>query len=75
MVKSNMGEKGFISAYRFTSHSITERNHSRNSNGGGTWKQGLMQRPLRSAAYWLNSLVEATTMNQSRLGGERECEQ
>ena len=32
---------------------IIEGNQDRNSNRKGTWRQDLMQRPRRSAAYWL----------------------
>jgi hypothetical protein len=32
---------------------ITEGSQSRNSSKTGTWRQKLMQRPWRDAAYWL----------------------
>jgi hypothetical protein len=35
---------------------ITKGSQNRNSNNTGTWRQELMQRPWRGAAYWLASL-------------------
>ena len=32
---------------------ITEGSQDRNSNKAGTWRQELMERPWRNAAYWL----------------------
>jgi hypothetical protein len=35
---------------------ITKGSQDRNSHRAGTWRQELMQRPWRGAAYWLASL-------------------
>jgi hypothetical protein len=48
VTKSNLGRKGFSD---FTWLFITEGREDRNWNWTGTWRQELMQRPWRSAAY------------------------
>ena len=53
MTKSNLGKKGFVSALRSISASITEGSQARNAKKAGIWRQELIQRPWRSAAYWL----------------------
>jgi hypothetical protein len=40
-------------AHTSTSLLITEGSQDRNSSMAGTWRQELMQRPRRDAAYWL----------------------
>lgn len=47
------GGKGFISAYRSISASITEGSQARNSKKVRIWRQELLQRPWKSSAYWL----------------------
>jgi hypothetical protein len=37
----------------YTTDSSTEGSQGRNSSRPGTWRQELMQRPWRGAAYWL----------------------
>jgi hypothetical protein len=39
--------------YPIISLSITEGSQNRNCNRAGTWRQELMQKPWRGAAYWL----------------------
>ncbi|KAM7325014.1 hypothetical protein ACRRTK_015267 [Alexandromys fortis] len=43
--QSNLGRKGFIS--------LTENSEGRNSHRAGIWRQELMQRPWKGAAYRL----------------------
>jgi hypothetical protein len=40
--------------YTYWSHFITERSQDKNSSIAGTWKQELIQRPLKAAAYSLS---------------------
>jgi hypothetical protein len=51
--KKQVGEKRLYLAYMFTSLFIIKGNQDRNSHRAETQKQELMQRPWRSAAYWL----------------------
>jgi hypothetical protein len=45
-------ERVYLS-YTCTSHFITKGSQVRNSHRAGTWRQELMPRPWRGAAYWL----------------------
>jgi hypothetical protein len=47
-------EKMFISA-QLKGHSLSLKEARMESQGRGTWRQELMQRPWRSVAYWLAS--------------------
>jgi hypothetical protein len=40
-------------AYTGTSPFTIKGNQDRNSNRAGTWRQELIQRPWKSAVYWL----------------------
>ena len=53
--KKQVGEERVYSAYTSTLLFITKGSQDRNSHRAGTWRQELMQRPWRSAAYWLAS--------------------
>jgi hypothetical protein len=55
MTKREVGEERVYSAYTSTLRFTTEGSQDRNSNRAGTWRQELMQRPWRDAAYWLAS--------------------
>ena len=53
---------------------IIEGSQDRNSNWAGTWRQELMQRPQRGAAYWLApggllSLLPYKAQNYQPKGG------
>jgi hypothetical protein len=48
-------EKSIHLAYSTTFRTITEGSQGRNLNLVGTWRQELIQRPLRSAAFWFAS--------------------
>ena len=48
-----LGGGGIYSVYTSTALFITEGSQGRNSSRVGTWRQELMQRPWRDAAYWL----------------------
>jgi len=48
-------EERVCSAHTSTLLFITKGSQSRNSNRAGTWKQELMPRPWRGAAYWVAS--------------------
>ena len=47
------GEDRVYSAFISTSQSTMKGSQDRNSNRAGPWRQELMQRPWRGAAYWL----------------------
>jgi hypothetical protein len=53
--KANWKGKGLFSLH-FQILVHTEESQDRNSSRAGTWKQELMQRPWRGAAYWVASL-------------------
>jgi len=55
MATKLIGEGRIYLATLPTSLFITEGSHDRNSSRAGTWRQELMQRPWRFAAYWLAS--------------------
>jgi hypothetical protein len=55
MTKKQIGEEKVYSAYTSSLLFITKRNKDRNPHRAETWRQELMQRPWRSAAYWLAS--------------------
>jgi hypothetical protein len=50
MIKATREERVYLA---YTSHSIIKGSQGKNSTRGGTWRQELMQRPWRAAAYWL----------------------
>jgi hypothetical protein len=74
MTKKQIEEEKVYSAYTSILLFITKGNQDRNSHRAGTWRQELMQRPWRGAAYWiaspgLLSLFSYRTQNsQSRDG-------
>jgi hypothetical protein len=53
MTQKQVGEERVYFAYISISIFIIEGNQDKNSIRAGTWRQELMQRPWRSAAYWL----------------------
>ena len=53
MTKKQAGEERVYLASAFTSLFVTDGSQDRNSNRAGTWRQELMQRPWRGAAFWL----------------------
>jgi hypothetical protein len=53
--KKEVREERAYSAYTSTSLFITKGRQDRNSHRAGTWRQELMQRPWRGAAYWVAS--------------------
>jgi len=53
MTKKQVGEEKDYLAYVSTLLFITKGSQDRNSHRAGTWRQELMQRPCRDAAYWL----------------------
>ena len=53
--QKQIGEEKVYLAYTSTSLFIIKGSQDRNSSRAGTWRQELMQRPWRSAAYWLVS--------------------
>ena len=55
MTKNQVGEERVYSAYTFILLFITKGIQDKNSNRAGIWRQELMQRPWRGAAYWLAS--------------------
>jgi hypothetical protein len=55
MTKKEVGEERVYSAYTSTLLFSTKGSQDRNSHRAGTWRQELMQRPWRDAAYWLAS--------------------
>jgi hypothetical protein len=50
MTKGNLGREVY---FFLQLKSFIEGSWDRNSSRTGTWRQELMQRPRRSAAYWL----------------------
>jgi hypothetical protein len=68
MTKKQVGEERVYSAYTSTLLFIIRGSQDWNSSRTGTWRQELMQRPWRDAAYWLASpgllsLLSYTTQN------------
>jgi hypothetical protein len=57
VIIGNLVSRRVILAYTPTSKSITEGSQDRNSKGAGTWRQELMQRSWRAAAYSLLSMA------------------
>jgi hypothetical protein len=55
MTKKQVVEERVYSAYTSTLLFITKGSQDWNSHRRGTWRQVLMQRPWRGAAYWLAS--------------------
>jgi len=55
MTKKQIGEERVYSAYTSTLLFITKGSQDRNSHRAGTWRQELIQRPWKVAAYWLAS--------------------
>jgi hypothetical protein len=55
MTRKEVGEERVYSAYTSTWLFITKASQDWNSHKAGTWRQELMQRPWRSAAYWIAS--------------------
>ena len=55
MTKKQVGEERVYSAYISTLLFITKGSQDRNSHRAGTWRQELIQRLWRGAAYWLAS--------------------
>jgi hypothetical protein len=53
MTKKQVGEKRVYLPYTSTLLFITEGSQDRNSNRAGTWRQELMERLWKDAAYWL----------------------
>ena len=53
VTKKQVREERVYSAYTSTLESSSNGSQDRNSHRAGTWKQELIQRPWRSAAYWL----------------------
>jgi hypothetical protein len=53
MTKSNLGRKGFIFFHGSIEQFNIKSSEGRNSNRAGTWRQELMQKPWRGAAYYL----------------------
>jgi hypothetical protein len=74
MTKKQVGEKGIYLANASTLLFIIEGSQGRNSNMAESWRQELMQKPWRGAAYWLAShgllslLSYRTQDHQSRDG-------
>jgi hypothetical protein len=55
MTKKQIGEERVYSAYTSTLLFFTKGIQDRNSSRAETWRQELMQRPWRDAAYWIAS--------------------
>jgi hypothetical protein len=55
MTKKQVGKERVYSAYTSTLLFITKGSQDWNSHRAGTWRQELMQRPWKGAAYWLAS--------------------
>jgi hypothetical protein len=74
MTKKQVGEETVYLAYTSTWYSITEGSQERNSNRIGTWRQELMQRSCKVAAYWLVSrgllnLISSRTLDHKPRDG------
>jgi len=54
MTKTTWGGKGLLSTHTSTALFFTEGSQDRNLSRAGTWRQELMQRLWRGAAYWLS---------------------
>ena len=52
MTKKEAGEEIVYLAYTSTALFIMEGRQDRNSHRAGTWRQDLMQKPWKNAAYW-----------------------
>jgi hypothetical protein len=57
MTKKQVREERVYLAYTSILLFITEGSQDRNSSRAGTWRQKLMHRPWRGAAYWLVQLA------------------
>jgi hypothetical protein len=55
MTKKQVGEERVYSAYTSMLLFITKGSQDRNSHRAGTWRQKLVQKPWKGAAYWLAS--------------------
>ena len=55
MTKKQVGEERVYSAYTSMLLFITKGSQDRNSHRAGTWRQELMQRSWKGAAYWFAS--------------------
>ena len=55
MTKKQVGKERVYSSYTSTLLFITKGGQAWNSHRVGTWRQELMQRPWRVAAYWIAS--------------------
>jgi hypothetical protein len=55
MTKKQVVEERVYSAYTSTLLFITRGSQDWNSSRAGVWRQELMQRPWKGAAYWLAS--------------------
>jgi hypothetical protein len=55
MTKKQAGEERVYLGYTFTLLFTNKGSQNRNSDRVGTWRQELMQRSWRDAAYWLAS--------------------
>ena len=53
MTKKQFREDKGLSGSPFISQSIIKGIQDMNSSRAETWRQGLMQRPWKGAAYWL----------------------
>jgi hypothetical protein len=57
MTKKQLVEEGVYLTYTATALFIIEGSQDRNSSGAETWRQELVQRPWRGAAYWLSLMA------------------
>jgi hypothetical protein len=57
MIKKQVEEERIYSAYTSTLLFITKESQDWDSHRAGIWRQELMQRPWRGAAYWLAQLA------------------
>ena len=55
ITKKQVGEERVYFAYIYTLLFISGGSEDRHSGKAGTWRQELMQRPWRGAAYWFAS--------------------